>query len=184
MLMDIKCSAVASIALKLTFDDKSVKEALVSTGDLVWMIFNYNGCRKEVDAAKVLKITANGDDPRAWVILIDASEEFGATQYRVCPLNILDIDIIKKEAATKYVESPSNYSNVVAIRVVHGRLQYTQDRVNWYPVRVDQRDVIMDESYGPVINDGVVTGGHRPHNCHCNPGGDISEDGIYDEEGN
>lgn len=182
MLMDIKCSAIASIALKLTFDDHSVKQCVVSTGDLVWMVFNYNGCRKEVEA-KVLKITANGDDPRAWVILIDASEDFGATQYRVCPLNILDIDIIKKEAATKYVESPSDYSNVVAIRVVHGRLQFTQDRVNWYPVRIDQRDIIIDESYGPVINDGTVRP-PKPHHCDCNPGGDISEDGIYEEEGN
>jgi hypothetical protein len=37
----------------------------------------------------------------------------------------------------------------------------------------------MDESYGPVINDGVVTN-HHPHPA----GGDISTDGIYEEEGN
>ena len=182
MLMDIKCSTVTSIELELSFDNGFKKHCIVSKGDLVWMIFNYNGCRKEVEA-KVLKITANGSDPKAWVILIDASEDFGATQYRVCPLNILDIDIIKKRDAIRYIESPSNYSNIAGMRVVDGRLQYTQDGVNWLPFRIDMRDIIKDESYGPVINDGTV--GPHPHTpCNCNPGGDIPTDGIYDEEGN
>ncbi len=179
MTMDVKCSAITSIALKLTFDDQSVKKAVVAVGDLVWMVFNYNGCRKEVEA-RVLKITANGDDPRAWMILIDSSEDFGATQYRVCPLNIIDIDVIKKAAASKFIESPPNYTNVAEIRVVDGRLQYTQDRINWYPIRIDRRDIIMDESYGPVINDGTVMTPGTPHL----PGGDIGDNGIYEEEGN
>ena len=178
MTMDVKCSAITSIALKLTYDDQSTKKALVAVGDLVWMVFNYNGCRREVEA-RVLKITANGDDPRAWMILIDSSEDFGATQYRVCPLNIIDIEVIKKAAAAKFVESPPNYTNIAGIRVVDGRLQYTQDNINWYPFRIDRRDIIMDESYGPVINDGVVTN-HHPHPA----GGDIGTDGIYEEEGN
>ena len=56
MLMDVKCSAVTSIAVHLTFDDGTTKNSVIGVGDLVSVEYNNNGLRKQVDG-KVLKIS-------------------------------------------------------------------------------------------------------------------------------
>ena len=70
MLMDVKCSAVTSIAVNLTFDDGTTKNSVLGVGDLVSVEYNNNGLRKQVDG-KVLKISAIGADPKAWYSSVD-----------------------------------------------------------------------------------------------------------------
>lgn len=158
MLLNISCSAVTSISVTLTFDDESVKKRLISIGDIVDITFNYNGVRKST-IAKVLSISANGCDPRNWVILLDASDDFGAVQYRISPVYILDVEIIKEEATTKYIESPANYSNIVGLKILDGQLYYTQDRINWYPIKINVDNIIDDENInnneGEVVDPGI-----------------------------
>ena len=70
MLMNIKCTAVTSIMVNLSFDDKSTKNALIALGDLIEVEYNANGLRKHAQG-KVIKISAVGTDPKGWYIIVD-----------------------------------------------------------------------------------------------------------------
>lgn len=144
MLMDIKCSAAISIDLKLTFDDGSIKYRNVAVGDLIDVDFNKNGVRIHT-IGKVFKIVAEGSNPEAWAIYLDSSDDFSGTQYRFAPTAILDLEVIMKKDATKYIATTNDYTSICALRVVRGRLQYTQDGINWFPIRFDHSSLIKDE---------------------------------------
>ena len=55
MLMNIKCSAVTSVAVHSQFDDNSTKDQVISKGDLIDVEYNRNGCRTRFQG-KVIKI--------------------------------------------------------------------------------------------------------------------------------
>ena len=105
MLMDVKCSAVTSIAVNLTFDDGTTKNSVIGVGDLVSVEYNNNGLRKQVDG-KVLKISAIGTDPKAWYIIVDGSDEFECNKARFSPMNILDLEILRKADNSNTIQTP------------------------------------------------------------------------------
>lgn len=166
MLLDIKCSVVSSIKVSLTFEDGTKKENIISLYDLIDVTFNQDGIRKEV-TGRVVKINVDGCDPKRWYIIVDAADDFSSKQYRFSPMNILDLEIISKHDAEKYITSPADYTNVVAIRVVKGRLQYSQDGITWHSIKQDARDIIYDE-------EGTCSCDDMPHHHH--------DDEIRDEE--
>ena len=172
MLLKNTCSCITSIEVTLTFDDDRVKVRTISINDFIDVEYNKNGCRQEI-TGRVIKISAEGTDPKKWYIIVDGSEDYATTQAKFSPANILDIEIISKADALQYIYSTNDYTNIKGMRIVKGRLQYTQDGRNWLPIFIDTRDIIKDADYGPV---GPIYPPCPPHeHCGC-------DDGIKDAE--
>lgn len=155
MLMNISCSAVTSIAVHLEFDNNCVKNQVIAIGDLIDVEYNKNGCRKRFQG-KVIKISCTGEDPKGWYIIVDGSGDFDSDQARFSPMSILDLEVIHKADSVHYIQTPKDMTGVPYLRVVKGRLQYSQDGINWYFISVDKRDVLIKDEEG-TIPDG------RPH---------------------
>ena len=166
MLMDIKCSAVTSVAVNLKFDDNTTKDRIIAKDDLIEVEFNQNGVRRHV-IGKVIKISCVGTDPKGWYIIVDGSDDFDSNQFRFSPMNILDVEILRRAGDTIYIESPLDSTRILSMRIVKGRLQYTQDGINWKPLKFDRRDMILDEE--GTVPMGSVSG--------------FDNDVILDEEG-
>ena len=176
MLLDIKCSTVVSFKIDLKYDDtRADKTEIVSVGDLVDVDFNYNGCRKCIQG-RVVKIYAEGADPKKWYMIVDSADTFSSDTYKFSPMNILDLTVIMKKSATQYIASTNDYMNIKALRIVQGTLQYTQDGVNWLPIYIDPQYIIEDEDYG--VGCGCRPAPPSPH-CSSNIGS--SSDIITDE---
>lgn len=177
MLMDIKCSAVSSILVQLTFDGGGHKERLIALGDLVDVEYNANGLRKRVEG-KVIKISAVGTDPKTWYIIVDGSDDFDSAKARFSPMSILDCEIIRKADTISTVQTPIGSSGVPYIRIIKGRLQYSHDGFHWKPINVDRRDIIEEQS-GTVP---LPPHGHIPNEFECNPdNNEESDDDIIEE---
>lgn len=144
MLLDIKCSTVVSVKVNLAFDDGTTKERVIGLGDLIDVEFNCNGLRRRVEG-RVIKIYTEGADPKKWYIIVDSADDFDSKQYRFSPMNILDLEVVQKRDATQYIYSTNDYTNIQGLRIVKGRIQYTQNGHDWYPVKLDPRDIIRDE---------------------------------------
>ena len=144
MLMDIKCSAVSSVLVNLTFDDQHNKERLIAIGDLIDVEYNANGLRKHI-IGKILKISTVGNDPKGWYIIVDGSDDFVGKQARFSPMSILDVDILRKGDTIELISTPIGEEGVPHLRIVKGRLQYSKDGYNWKSIVIDDRDVIEDQ---------------------------------------
>lgn len=144
MLLNIKCSAVTSVAVHLEFDNNSSKDIVLSKGDLIDVEYNRNGLRKRIQG-KVISINAVGTDPKGWTIIVDGSDDFSSEQVRFSPMNILDIELIRKANEIKFIETPNDASGIMGLRIVKGRLQYTSDGFNWDFVKTDKKFIIKDE---------------------------------------
>ena len=174
MLLDIKCSTVLSFQIDLKYDDQRAdKSVVVSVGDLVDVDFNYNGCRKLIQG-RVIKLYAEGADPKKWYMIVDSADMYSSDTYKFSPMNVLDITIISKADAVQYISTPNDYTNIRALRIVKGTLQYTQDGVNWMPIFIDPQYIIEDENYG------IGPGGSRPPRPHHHIN-NSSSDTITDE---
>ena len=149
MLMNIKCSAVSSIAVQLAFDDGTSKKELIAIDDLIHVEFNKNG-RRCCFQGVVIKIDTTGLDPKGWYIIVDGSGDFESSQTRICPMNILDIEMIRKANTAKSILSPLGPNRIESLRIVDGRLQYSQDGLNWYPICIDERDIQIKDEEGTV----------------------------------
>lgn len=150
--MDIKCSAVTSIKVKLTFDDGSVTENVIALGDLIDVEYNANGARKHA-CGKVLVVSAIGTDPKAWYIIVDSSDDFESNKARFAPTSILSLEIIRKADTLENVKTVAGDCAVPYLRIVHGRLQWSRDSYEWHPINVDERDIIEDqEGTVPVVD--------------------------------
>ena len=167
MLLDIKCSAVTSVAVHLVFDDNSTKDVTISLDDLIDVEYNSNGLRKQFQG-KVIKINAVGTNPKSWSIIVDGSDNFESEQARFSPMSILDIAVIRKAGTIRNIESPLDISGIMAMRVVKGYLQYTQDGFNWEFVRAKGKSNHIMEEEGTAPDNGY----HRH---------DFDEDIIKDE---
>lgn len=180
MLMNIKCSAVTSIQVFLKFDDESTKNVVVSKGDLIEVEFNQNGLRKHVEG-KVLKICTNSGDPKGWYIIVDSSDDFESSQAKFSPMNILDIEIIQRADAVRYIETPSDCTGIRGLRVVKGRLQYTIDGFNWNELYIDKTNVLIKDEVG-TVPDGTYTDcncGEDPFDDNFVEGQDVIKDESY-----
>lgn len=180
MTMDVKCSAVTSIKVNLVFDDMSTKEAVIGVGDLVDITYNGNGLRRRIEG-KVLKVSAVGADPHAWYIIVDGSDDFDSERARFSPMNILDVEIIRKADTLETVQTVLGIESVPYIRIVRGRLQYSKDGYNWRPIFIDRRDVIEPQE-GTVPLDPPPVDPHHHDHGYCGTeernDEDESEDGI------
>lgn len=136
MLMNIHCSTVTSIAVRLDFDDKSHKDVVIGCGDLISVDFNHNGRRTHFEG-KVISVNARGTDPKGWTVILDGSGCFDSDQVRFSPMNILDIHVLRKAERTNYIETTDDTSKILGLRVVKDRLQYTKDGVRWKNIKVE-----------------------------------------------
>lgn len=189
MLMDIKCSMVPSIKVHLRFDDHSEKCALISVGDLVYVEYNANGCRKVIEG-KVIKIRAYGEDPKSWYIVVDGSDDFESQQTKFSPMSILDIEILRKAGTLEFVQTVSGEYAIPYLRIVKGRLQYSVDSFDWKPIRIDNRDIIEDQEGTVPINPPCPHHHHEDnfhddcgsHTCGIADDGEDEYDGIEDAD--
>ena len=154
MLMNIKCKPATSLDLELKFDDNSVKKCQISVGDLVYIEYNKNGCRRRVEG-KVLKISTNGTDPKQYYIIIDGSEDFESTQVRICPMNILDCEVIAKASHLNGITTPKDGTGIPFLRQVNGLLEFSRDGKEWLRLKL-----IPDEPIKP--ENGTSEPPHRP----------------------
>lgn len=174
MLMDIKCSAVTSVKVLLTFDDNSHKEAVISVGDLIDVVYNANGLRKHA-CGKVLVVSATGNDPKGWYIIVDGSDDFGANKARFSPMSILSLEIITKGDSIENIRTVRGEHAVPFLRLVKGSLQWSKDGFKWNPVGVYDRDIIEDQ-------EGTFPAGpdDRPEKPDDRPFEPEEDDGIED----
>lgn len=158
MLMNVKCSAISSIAVQLDFDDGTCKNEVIALDDLVCVEYNKNG-RRVCFEGVVIKIDASGTDPKSWYIILDGSGDFESNQARFSPMSILDLSVIRKANTSKSILSPLGLYRIDSLRIVDGRLQYTQDGFNWYPIKVDEIDINIKEEEGTIPD--------LDHHCSC-----------------
>lgn len=165
MLIQNDCSAVASIKVRLTFDDGSTKERVIGVGDLITVDYNANGLRKHIESGKVIAVSANGSDPNKWYIIVDDSDDFNGNKAKFSPKSILDVEIIRKADTVDVVQTVIGEEAVNYLRIVRGVLQYSKDGFRWFPIHIHPRDIIEDaEGTVPVIPPHYGPGpGPKPH---------------------
>lgn len=181
MLMDIKCSMVPSVQVNLRFDDRSEKHVVLSKGDLVYVEYNANGCRKKIEG-KVIKISAYGEEPRSWYIVIDGSDDFASEQAKFSPMSILDVEILRKADTLETVKTVYGRESVPYLRIVNGRLQWSKDSFEWHPVVIDDRDIIEDQEGTVPLNPVCHHHGHHEDDDNTTCGDtddDTLEDAVY-----
>jgi hypothetical protein len=178
MLMKIDCSAATSVELHLLFDDNTTKDCVVSKGDLIEVEYNHNGLRKHAEG-KVIKISCNGTDTKAWYIIVDNSCDFDSVLSRILVDNILDIDIIKKYYANNYIETPADKTGINGLRIFKGRLQYTIDGFNWYFVNTNNKNSVIKDEEGTIPE---KPNRHSDELVDDEEDEDDLEDSIKDEE--
>ena len=172
MLMNIKCSAVTSIRVNLTYDNGSVHDAIIAVGDLIDVVYNANGMRKRA-CGRVLVVSAADVNPKSWYIIVDGSDDFASDKARLCPMNILELEVIAKGDAIDTVRTVKGDMAVPYLRIVKGRLQWSKDGCSWYPINVDREDILDQEGTVPIIPGEESV----PHPCGKN-----ADDGIEDAE--
>lgn len=171
MVMDVKCSAVTSIQVVVTFDDGTKKDRLIAIGDIVDIEYNSNGLRKAIEG-KVLKISAVGADPKAWYIIVDGSDQFGSAQAKFSPLQILDIEIIQKADHSTNITSPLGETNIGYLRTVDNVLQWSKDGYIWNSIV----GTPVDDHHGSDDGEIEDPGEDKPKDhCDCDCGGKTSD---------
>lgn len=176
MLMDIKCSAITSICVNLTFDDHSHKTRVIGLGDLIAVEYNANGLRKRAEG-KVICVSAVGADPKAWYIIVDSSDDFDSNKAKFSPMSILDVDVIRKADTLDLVRTPIGQDGVPYIRIRKGRLQYSKDGFDWHNIRLDSKDIIEDAEGTVPVNPPYFP----PHHNTCTEDQPVTpDDGIED----
>jgi len=182
MLVDIKCSAVTSVRVKLAFDDQCKKDCLIAIGDLIDCEYNANGLRKHI-IGKVLSISAVGPDPKGWYIIVDGSDDFDGVKARFSPMSILDVDILRKADMETFIETPRDDNAVPFLRIVKGRLQWSKDGYTYHPVRIDARDIVEDieEQEGTMPVPRHCHYHHRPETPGPAPEDANDPDDAYDD---
>lgn len=170
MLMNVKCSAVTSIRVNLTYDNGAVKDAVIGVGDLIDVVYNANGLRKRA-CGRVLVVSAVSPDPKAWYIIVDGSDDFDSSKARFSPMSILELEVIAKGDNIDTVRTVKGDMAVPYLRIVKGRLQWSKDGCTWYPINVDKEDILDQEGTMPL----------PPEEC-INPDYKNPDDGIEDAE--
>lgn len=189
MLMKNECSVISSVKVKLTFDDATEKERILSTGDLIECEYNANGLRKHI-IGKIIKISTVGTDPKGWYLVVDGSDDFGSDKARFSPMSILDVDVLRKADSVELVNTPIDDTGVPYLRIKRGYLQISRDGINWWDVRTKGHGHHPKPAHDPDFDnefDDLDCHHHAGHN-HPAPPDDVYGDEDYDddviEEGN
>ena len=155
MLLDIRCKAVSSVRVHLTFDDHSCKDELIAIGDLIDVTYNGNGLQKHI-IGRVSNISTVGSDPKGWYIIVDGSDDFAHNGARFSPMSILDVEIIRKAGQDVLVKSPIGEYGCPYLRIVKNRLQYSKDGYEWHYIQVDDEDIIEDQEGTVPVPHGMM----------------------------
>ena len=136
MLLNIKYDVINSLVIKLRFDDNSVKEEVISVGDVVNCSYNKNGMRKTVEGTvKQIVADTNPCGKQRWYMYIDASSCGNAVLEKVEVEKILDIDVLRKGAGLLSIHTPGNRMKVTDFRMSGDYLQVSSDYgKHWYNV--------------------------------------------------
>lgn len=151
MLMDIKCGVITSIKVMLRFDDDTVKKRIISENDVVDVEYNNDGLRRRI-IGKVSRIYVSSLDPKSWFFIVDGSGDFKSEQARVCPMNILNIEILRKAETVHHITTPNDDKGIEGLRVVDGKLEYTLDGYTWNPIKMKVDNIESD----PTATDDVL----------------------------
>ena len=170
MLLENNCTAIPSINVHLVFDNTIAKDVKLSKGDLICVEFNKNGCRRRQEGT-IVKVNCDGNDPRAWYIILDSSNDFDSCQVKIAPTSILDVEVIKAFDAVQFIESTNDYTNIKGLKIINQVLYYTQDGISWKPVKISVQDIEDEEGTAPDF---------KPSDCGCG----CNNDSIIDESGN
>lgn len=136
MLMSIGCEATTSLTVSLTFDDSTTKTRVLGVGDYVTITYNNDGLSKTV-TGKISTVYANpyADkvDRSQWYIIV-ACTECSSGIAKINPMQILDVDIIRKAIpliAVSTIDSDTN--RITHIRVnSNGYFEFSQnDGATW-----------------------------------------------------
>lgn len=178
MLMDIKCFAVPSVRVDLTFDDGSAKDRLLGIGDLISVDWNASGVCKHM-VGEITAISTAGTDPKGWYIIVDGSDDFASLRARFSPMSILDVEILRKADTVEAVRTPLGCDGVQFLRIKKGRLQYSHDGINWHFIRIDDEDIIEDQDGTVPLPPGKHCHKHRHgSDCGCSDPVPPEDDGI------
>lgn len=136
MLLDIKYDVINSLVIKLRFDDNSVKETVVSIGDVVNCSYNKNGVRKTTEGTvKAINADTNPCGKQRWYLYIDSSSCGNASLDKIEVDKILDIDVLRKGQGLITVHSPGNRMKVTDFRLNGSFLQVSSDYgKHWFTV--------------------------------------------------
>lgn len=149
MLMDIKCGVITSIKVMLRFDDDTVKKRIISEGDVIDVEYNNDGLRRRI-IGKVSRIYVSTLDPKSWFFIVDGSGDFKSEQARVCPMNILNIEILRRADHVHHIVTPKDETGIEGLRIKDGVLEYTTDGYTWNPITVAADNIEPDPN---VTND-------------------------------
>ena len=179
MLLSNKCTVEPSIKVKLTFDDDTIKERVLSIGDLISVEYNGNGLKQHVDGT-IICISANGTDPKGWYIIVDGSDDFASNRVRFAPTSILDVEIIRKGDTVYTVKTPIGIEGIKYLRNVNGYLEYSDDGITWKEFKNCRRRCDCDEiepQEGTVPMHGHANGNNF---CDCDTSVATSNDDVIE----
>jgi hypothetical protein len=174
MTLDCKVDVIQSLVITLKFDDDSIKKRLISVGDLIDVTWNGNSYRKHM-IGRVAVISASGTDTKNWYIIVDGADDFASQVQRFSPYQILDCDVIRKAYEDRFVRTPQGDNSCQYIRIVQGRLQYSDDGMNWKYVVINEDDII--EPQEGTVPIGPPPMGPCPSTAAVSD--DVIEDAIY-----
>lgn len=180
MLMDVQCSATTQVTVNLRYDDNRNETYTIGKGDIVEISYNRNGLRSTIEG-KVVRVSCVGTDPKGWFIMIDGSNDFESEKVRICPTSILACEIIQSASEIKYIATPrGRKSTIAALRVIKGRLEYSQNGYEWSPILINASNVVYGGTCpNPDDENNVTQDPSCDSSCTC---GCHSSDMIEDED--
>ena len=150
MVLDIRYDIINSLVIKIRFDDNSVKEEVVSVGDVVNCSYNKNGMRKTVEGTvKQIVADTNPCGKQRWYMYIDSSTAGSASLDKIEIDKILDIDVLRKGAGLITIHTPGNRMKVTDFRMNGAFLQVSSDYgKHWFNVvKIKNNDWDVPEEY-------------------------------------
>lgn len=142
-LMNISYDIIQCATVKLDFEDGTSKKIVLTPGDIVNVVYNFNGERRNT-TGKITKIVSDSTnscccDTNKWVMIIDASAYGGTTLTRVVLNKILDLSVVRKAAEFNEITSPTGEYNISNLRLVGNVLQLSvDDGATWLNVTTMQ----------------------------------------------
>lgn len=139
MLLDSKCTLINQLRFDLLFDDDTRKKILVKTNDLVECIYHKDRkkCRIVGRVSKIgcsFNSTLGRADTSVYMV-IDGSDEFRGRVEHVKPNHVLDLVVLKTNAA-ELINPVCSVDNacqkIILVRENEvGQFQYSKDGIKW-----------------------------------------------------
>ena len=139
MLLDNKCTLINQLRFDLLFDDDTRKKILIKTNDLVDCVYHKDR-RKCRIVGRVSKIgfgvgsTLGRSDASVYMV-IDGSDEYRGRVEHIKPNHVLDLTVLKTNAA-ELINPVCSVDNacqkIILVRENEvGQFQYSKDGIKW-----------------------------------------------------